>query len=610
MTRVRFVWKVFGGAVLVILLTSAILTASITSTIEHRMTRQTGQVVRRVTGLVAELVEADLQRDELDTVRLQAAVAGMPGGRVTVLDVDGGVLYDSHEDPGRMLNHAERQEILEPGSVVRRRSRTLGIVMTYCAMPVELDGELAAFARVAVSAEAVEARIADVREGVLNGALLSTAIGLVLAYVFARRVTRPLSEVSALIDDFGRGNTTRRMRISGGDEFQELAQAVNSMFDELEQRLARIRRDRSQREAVMTALTEGVLAVDRSERVRFINNEARELLSAGDGDLRNVPVRELTRIPEVGQIITRCLEEGRQIRGEATLARREGERVIELGASPFSDEEGETHGCVLALHDVSEVHRLEGVRRDFVANVSHELKTPLTSMRGFLETVIEDPEMAPGDRQRFLQRAYDNTERLAAIVTDLLSLARLESAGGALAFEATDVAPITGTIVREHRNNARDVTVAFEMPEEPARVNGDRRVLHVAISNLVDNAVKYTREGTEVEVRIELTPAKVRVLVTDQGTGIAASEQERIFERFYRVDRDRSRLLGGTGLGLAIVRHVARAHQGSVTVESMIGRGSTFCLELPRMADEPSNPATETSEAAEPAMLPDSPPLG
>ena len=299
-------------------------------------------------------------------------------------------------------------------------------------------------------------------------------------------------------------------------------------------------------------------------------------------EMKGRTVSELTRNGDLIDIIDRCLAGKQRLTGEVRLLREAGERILEITAVPLTSSQATRGGCVLELRDVSDMRRLEAVRRDFVSDVSHELKTPLTAMRGFTEALLEDPEMDRETRTSFLSKAHKNTERLSAIVTDLLSLSKLESSGDALELVPLDLTSLASSVLRELADLAEknQVEVLLTSTVEHLLVQGDRSTLGMAVSNLVINGIQYSPLDSRLVLSMAREGDWVRLDVRDQGPGIPVSAQGRVFERFYRLDKARSRKLGGTGLGLAIVRHVMRGHGGRAEVASTPGEGCCFSLFL------------------------------
>ncbi len=576
----NFFWKVFSGTILVILATAFVVDLLVTSVVRDRLANEIKQNARGTTPLIAAIVQKDLSKDGLDSSTLEQMDQLLPGSRVTIIGADGQVLFDTHENPAEMDNHGGRTEVKSPGTTVERYSRTLEKHMTYYALPVVQDGKTVAWARVALPQEDIQERLAEVKNAIRVGVLIAVISGLLVAFFIARRVTRPITEVADLLQALGRGETHRRLPIRGRDEIGNLARSVNSMADELQERLDVIARDRQEKDAILSGMTEGVIAVDQEQHVVLINAAAREMVDVVGQDIKGRPIWEVTRIPEITGTVSTCLSSGKKTANEVQLLVQETERSLQLVAAPFFDNAGQTSGCVLVLHDLSELRRLEKVRRDFVANVSHELKTPLTSMRGFVETVHSDPDMDPNTRTQFLAKALAATERLSAILQDLFSLARIESEEGSLVSQPLDLVDLAKDCVRNAQSTT-EIKVNLSAPAE-VMLCGHKDSLEMALSNLLDNAIKYSPTGGEVNFRISAAQESATLEVEDSGPGIPLAEQERIFERFYRVDKNRSRKLGGTGLGLSIVRNVVAAHSGQVSVNSQVGKGSTFSVVLPR----------------------------
>ncbi|MFT7668280.1 MAG: two-component system phosphate regulon sensor histidine kinase PhoR [Planctomycetota bacterium] len=586
MGRVSIFWKVFGRSLGVVLITALVIYLSVLRALEARAEAVTEQRVTQESILVAELAGAawsSAEAEPEEAVLLRASQA-LQGARVTLISADGVVLFDSHEAPASMDNHLERSEIKQLGSVMTRFSRTLGKEMIYCAAPIMIEGQLRGYARIAIATVVREAQIAEVRGAVRNGILLAGLAASLLAAIFARSVTRPLTQIAGLIDEVGKGETSRRLHVGSRDEVGQLATTVNKMADEMATKIGRIERDKGEREAILAAMTDGLLALSPEQRVRFINRPACELLGTTAEAAKGAPLWEICRSSELNALLEKCTESTASLNSLGHFATSEGERIVAISAVPMAGvSEGDTGGWVLVLRDETELRHLEAVRRDFVSNVSHELKTPLTAMRGYVEAVYDDDEMPLAQRRSFLAKAQKNTERLTAIVSDLLSLSRLESEESDLSMEAVNASDLIQEAETEMADLAgsRRIELRTKMPEEPLAVMVDASAFLMAITNLISNAIQYSPEGAEVQLSARLEGEEVWFDVEDNGPGIPAQELDRVFERFYRIDKARSRTLGGTGLGLAIVRHAAAAHGGRVEVKSVLGVGSTFSLVLP-----------------------------
>ena len=430
---------------------------------------------------------------------------------------------------------------------------------------------------------ASSARAEQVADSATWSATILAAVLVALAAVDALRRRESIHGVTRALRAIRDGTRPGQVTYGGPAETRELAEQTNRTIEALVARDERVAREENERRTILSGMAEGIVGVDKHSRVVLINAAALRMLDAAGDDLYGRPLVDVTRVPEVLQTVQRCLEDSKPRRTEVVLPGRRSSRVLEVEARSLTDESRGTLGCVLVLHDLSQLRRLEKVRQDFVANVSHELKTPLTSMRAYVETVLDDPQMEASVREGFLEKALVSTNRLSAIVSDLLSIARLESDEVRLDMQRFEFLEVVESAAKDARGTAEMRSVSIELAplRQATPVLGDREALRTAVSNLIDNAIKYSPESGVVRLALEASAGRAVFSVSDQGPGIPVQEQERIFERFYRVDKNRSRELGGTGLGLSIVRNVMRRHRGDVRVESVVGRGSTFRLELP-----------------------------
>jgi two-component system phosphate regulon sensor histidine kinase PhoR len=426
--------------------------------------------------------------------------------------------------------------------------------------------------------------LSEVRGIVLVGAVIGILVALPLGFFAARKFTNRLSAMTRLAREIAGGDYTRRIRPGGEDELSELATALNTMAEQSQQRLERIARDRNRLVTIFTGMVEGVIAVDASENVILMNVVAGELLNVDPDTSIGQPIRAVTRTSQIPDLLAQALAEGKPTTAEVRIVGVRQDRVMEAYASPLRDLGKTTTGAVVVLHDVSDLRRLESVRRDFVANVSHELKTPITAVQGIIETMQTDAEMELATRQSFLERVRAQVSRLGTLVSDLLTLSRIESGTIAGPSERpSDLRNAVRETASEFQTVAKekDLRLSIHLPDDPVSVNAEHEMLGQIVRNLLDNAVKYTPSGGEVSVRLAVTAGQAKLEVTDTGIGIERMHHERVFERFYRVDKARSRELGGTGLGLAIVKHLVRSLSGSITLNSEPGTGTTFSVELP-----------------------------
>jgi two-component system phosphate regulon sensor histidine kinase PhoR len=593
MLQSRFFWKLYAGYVVLILLSSVIVGVMIARQTEQDSLSEIRNSLETTSILLRQLARPSLERpegtppDDGEFQRQVHALGERIGTRLTVIRVDGLVQADSQEEPSSMDNHATRPEILEALShgqgTATRFSETVGTRMMYLALPVESQGELLGYVRASLPLLAIDQRMARLRSIVILGTAVSAAVALLLGFVIARRFTQPLTSMAAVAEGMAEGDYSRRVDITRQDEVGQLAHVLNRMAESSMKRIETINTDRNKLLAILTGMVEGVVAVDQEERVVHMNESAGEILRTAPEESEGQPIWEVTRVQGVCQMLADTLRTKTESKETLRIAALGRDQTVEMHASPLQNSEGQAAGAVLVLHDVSELHRLERVRRDFVANVSHELKTPIAAIRGLVETLMDDQAVTSEVRDRFLAKIQNQSLRASTVVADLLTLSRLESQTGPLEAEPVDLAEVVRTQVKGLLETAqqRGVKIELDVPKAPVTVQGDERALSQITSNLLDNALNYTPEKGTVWVRLKKADGNALLEVEDTGVGIEPRDQGRIFERFYRVDKGRSREMGGTGLGLAIVKHIALTHGGTVSLESHPGKGSTFTVTLP-----------------------------
>jgi two-component system phosphate regulon sensor histidine kinase PhoR len=529
---------------------------------------------------------ADLALAQRECQRLGAA----GHARITWIRPDGKVIGDSDKDPALMDNHAGRPEVraalagrIEPS---QRPSDSVHETMLYVAFPLEREGRVLGVARLARGLKGIETEVASIRRLLTRSGLLAAALVIVFSLYLAHRLNRPLEELRQTAERMAGGDFSRRIYLDRPPQLVELAQSMNKMAYELDTRIREITRQRNEREAILSSMREGVLAVDADERILMVNQACERMLGVVAAAAVGRLVQEVLRRPDLQQCIHEALSGEAGPTHERVLEWSEGRR-IHIASTPLRDEEGAENGVLIVLNDVTRLHELENIRRQFAANVSHELRTPITSIKGFIETLrdgaIDDPENAG----RFLEIIARQANRLEAIIEDLLALSRIErdSENAGIQLQPLPLGPILEEVALHYRPLCEERGLTLELAADPdlrARANG--RLLGQAVGNLVDNAIKYSREGRPIRIQARAEGDQTRIDVIDMGCGIPAQHLPRIFERFYRVDAARSRDLGGTGLGLAIVKHIVQTHGGRITVESRPDEGSIFTIWLPTLA--------------------------
>jgi two-component system phosphate regulon sensor histidine kinase PhoR len=511
--------------------------------------------------------------------------------RVTLITPDGRVVGDSEvalRDLPRVENHRGRQEV-EAALAGRRgrdlrQSATLDVPLLYVALPVREGGQVLGVIRAALPLAMVTASHQAIHRAMLAGGLVAVAVALAIGLFIAHRVTRPVVGMQSVARAMSAGDFSARAPARSPDEIGQLGRALNAMTARLRERLDDLRHEQAKVAAILDGMVEGVIAVDGRDHVLLLNERARTMLGVGPGRGERKPFLEVVRNVDLHSLLGQA-----RVAGEGVVSRRElrlpgpAEPQVQANAVPLRLGLEEV-GAVMVLHDVTELRRLERVRTEFIANVSHELRTPLTAIQGYLETLLGGALEDPAHARQFLEVAARHTERLGRLLDDLTDLSNIELGRVALEIEPTPVAEVVGSVIAIIRPRAEGGGVTLDTAVEadlaPALADHDR--LAQIVLNLVDNAVKYTPAGGRVTVTAHpLSEGRVEIAVRDTGIGIPPADLPRITERFYRVDKARSRELGGTGIGLAIVKHLVLAHGGELAIESEVDRGTTVRVTLP-----------------------------
>jgi two-component system phosphate regulon sensor histidine kinase PhoR len=516
--------------------------------------------------------------------------AGPTGARVTLIALDGLVLGDSEvpvAELPRLENHRERPEVQAAlaGRVGRHRrtSASIGAPLLYTALPVRDGTRVVGVLRLALPLSLVTSSYAELHRVMLAGGLLALAVAAGIGLFVAGRVTRPVVEMQAIARRMSEGEFAARAPVTSTDEIGALGRALNVMMTRLREKIDDLQEERAKATAILDAMVEGVIAVDGHECIVLMNERARALFGVGPGRGEGKPAQEVIRNADLHELFraTRAATGDTPVRRELRVGHPVA-RTVEVNAVPLRLSAGEP-GAVMVLHDVTALRRLERVRTEFVANVSHELRTPLTAIQGYLETLLGGALEEREHARRFLEIAFRHTERLGRLLNDLTDLSNIELGKVSLRLGPTRFGEVLASVLDIVRPKAEAGRVGLIADVEPRDlvVHADHDRLAQILINLVDNAVKYTRENGWVTVRARpLDAGRVEVLVRDTGVGIPRTDLPRITERFYRVDKARSRELGGTGLGLAIVKHLVLAHGGELTITSEEGEGTTVRFTL------------------------------
>jgi len=583
----RLFWQVFPPLLLVAGVSVAAASWYAADYLRHFTIEQKSADLVAAARLAESALAAVAQREPAalqETCREQGRKTGL---RLTLVLPSGKVLCDSAEDPAGMENHADRPEVRDALSGrtgrAQRFSFTLGQPALYVAVPMLRDGAVAGVVRLSVPLSSVDEALRTIRVHLLGAAIVIILLGAAASYLISRRIVQPIEELREGADRFAHGDFAGRLPVPRVVEIAALATSMNEMARQLAGRIATIQEQRNTLESMLEGMAEGVVAVDVEKRVLLLNSAAAEMLGVDPAGVQGRSIQELSRNMQFQAFVARSLGASEPV-GEEIAAGEKGALLIRARGASLHDGAGGKIGALIVLNDITQLHRLERVRRDFVANVSHELKTPVTSIAGFVETLLDGALDDRATTERFLEIIRRQAERLNAIVTDLLSLARLEqeTGSGRPALEDAHLCSLLSEAIEATRDRAakKEIRIEQECPEDRS-FPAQSLLLSQAVVNLIDNAVTYSEPGSRVLVRGTVSAEVLSIQVADQGIGIPREHLPRLFERFYRVDKSRSRRLGGTGLGLAIVKHVAQVHGGTVSVESEPGKGSTFTITIP-----------------------------
>lgn len=547
------------------------------------------QDLKTRTSIVARWIEPLLYFQKYDSVQVLIQEIGKKiETRFTVVLPDGKVIADSEENPKNMESHGTRPEIKKALEgeigVSFRFSQTVKKYLIYVAIPLQKDNEIKAVVRGAVPIVLLSSTLHQL---ILRLAVISAMTALMLALVaFAvyRGIANPIRAINKGVTAFTQGNLAHRIFVENPAELVTLANALNTMAKKLLSDLQTILYQKNEIETILSTMSEGILVVDKNDRILRVNPSAERLLGCRFDEVQNRTIQEVLRIKELLDFTQNALNSDTPTEGEITVFSSPETRFFQAYGAPLKNGEGEKIGVLIVLNDYTKIRKLENMRKEFVANVSHELKTPLTTIQGFLETLKEGAIREPENAIKFLNIIEKHTQRLNAIIDDLLTLSRLEQDTEEKPIEKTETCleqPIHEAIALcQAKAEEKKIHLEVQCPAEiKARIH--EALLVQAIANLIDNAIKFSPPESKVRIECGEEAENVYIRVQDWGCGIEEKHLPRLFERFYRVDKGRSRQLGGTGLGLSIVKHIIQAHGGEVKVESKLNQGSIFTIVLP-----------------------------
>ncbi len=585
--RNRVFFKLLAAFLVVIAAATLIIDFATRRAWEQSLSQQIQTSMEEKTRLFAHRVESDKSTPLQQLVNEEAKAAN---ARATVIDPSGKVLADSEAEAASMENHATRPEFMQAqqhGGVgsSRRFSHTIGVDFLYVAVPV--SGGLV---RLAYPLSAIQQTTATIRKTLAWGSLIAVAIAAVLAALAAQSLAGRLRHIVEFAERVQAGDLSARVSVFGFDEIAQLGSALDATARKLQQTFTDLENSRSELEAVLNSMQDAVLAVSRDGKVQWANGLMYHMV--GGAVRLGAGAVETVRDPEVLRAIEEA-QQSRSVRSARSTTVTPG-KILHVTAAPMAGS-----GVVVVLHDLTEVERVEKTRRDFIANVSHELRTPLTSIQGYTETLLDNNTDAAHARE-FLDVIHKNATRMTRLTEDLLTLARVESGEKEFAFAAVAAANLLRDALANFKEIARSRGIELAVEQSTERmVTADVDAIQQVLANLVDNALKYGATGGKVLLGAKERENSVEFYVRDLGPGIASEHLPRLFERFYRVDKARSRESGGTGLGLAIAKHIVLAHGGAIRAESRLNHGSTFYFTLPaaqRTEPGTSSPTSDLSK--------------
>ncbi|MBU4153431.1 MAG: PAS domain-containing protein [Proteobacteria bacterium] len=602
MARKRLLWQIFPPTVLVIILTIIASGFFVSHYLKAFYTTQALNDLNVRSHLVLKQLRPALLANNLQLIKEQCRILGDESrSKITVISTDGTVIADSKEDPATMDNHGDREEVAIALSGKEGTSARLSKKgrkrMLYAALPLLADQDTAkpepavlGVIRLSIPPTSLDLLMRDVTVKMFLASLILLLLAVAATLFVSRRISRPLEDMQHIAERFGRHDFNKKISIADGAVSKEvagLAEALNQMAVELDERVKTVTQQKNELEAVFKSMVEAVIVIDQEERIEHMNEAAFRLLGSNAHRGIGKPIVETVRHAGLLKFVREALKSQTPISRDEIVfgVGATGQHFNASGTSLYGDQ-GQHMGALIVLYDVTRMRRLEDMRREFVANVSHELKTPITSIMGFVETICDQAPGLPDDMERFLHIVLKQANRLNAIIDDLLSLSRIEQEAGndEIELHPGRLTPILRNCLEAVSIRASEKHISLPLRcGDTVSVLMNARLLEQAVTNLLINAIKYSAEHSEVRLEVHEDQQEVTISVTDSGCGIAKEHLPRIFERFYRSDKARSRKLGGTGLGLAIVKHIVQAHGGSVTVKSDLGKGSVFTLHLPRI---------------------------
>ncbi|MDD3375352.1 MAG: ATP-binding protein [Candidatus Omnitrophica bacterium] len=510
------------------------------------------------------------------------------GLRVTLIDSSGKVLGDSElsgTDLADMENHLYRpevQEALKTGlGESRRFSTTLQEDMLYMSCLFQND-KTSGVIRLAVPLSEIAVVTNKLKKILGVSLIIAFGFSVLIGFIVSIYISNPLKKISAVAKKISSGDYSRRINIFTNDEIGELSSSINYMSEQIKARISEVEANKSRFEAILLSMFEGVIVIDNNGSIKLMNNTLKKMLNVSESPIGRRPL-EVIRNIEIQEIADKVLDLKSGVQSGEINILQPSERTLQVHAATVM-RDNEIFGAVLVFHDITELRRLENIRKDFVANVSHELRTPITNIKGFSETLLDGAIEDKENAKDFLKTINADANRLAQLVDDLLDLSRIESGKTNLNIVSCNIEDIVDRVIVSLRKQIREgkIVIKKNIPNNLSKIKADEKSIMQVFLNLIDNAIKYNNDEGLITISVAERNDFVEVSIKDNGIGIPEEDLPRIFERFYRVDKARSRELGGTGLGLSIAKHLVQSHKGQISVQSELGKGTMFSFTLPK----------------------------
>jgi two-component system phosphate regulon sensor histidine kinase PhoR len=580
-------WKLFFTYIVIIIIFAISIELLATFHLRNYYIDHLASDLESTAHLIKDFLYKDITENNLFLIRSKTEALGKEiKNRITIIDITGRVLSDSEESPTLMDNHSDRPEIKEAmlGKTGRsiRYSFTLETDMLYIAIPIVEDNQIISVIRLALPLVEVNKNMAYLTRIIFSTTIISLLIASLISLIISLNITRPIKEMTEISKRISKGDFSKKLGIRSQDEIGQLSLALNQMSEDLENKIKIISEDKNKMEIILSSVIEGIAAIDKKGKLILCNDAFEKIIHCSRDKTLGRFHWEIIRNNQLNELLKDTIREGRTLIEEITILFPQ-EKIFSASSTPLGREEN-IWGAVVVLNDISQIKKLEKMRQEFVANVSHELRTPLTSIQGFIETLKEGTMDDPEKTQHFLKIIEKQSNNLNNLVEDILKLSKIESQETVVNLQSTNLKELLDKVMAEFKEKIilKKIQINTNISPQFPLLNVDPEQIELALRNLLDNAIKYTPEKGEISISFLEREKDIYLEIADNGIGISPEHLPRIFERFYRVNKDRSRDLGGTGLGLAIVKHIVKVHKGTIGVDSTPGKGSKFFIILPK----------------------------